>query len=1287
LLIALQLTLVYMKNIFFCLAFIFPLFLLAQKPNDELFDIFSIKSPALDHKGGQNIYTFQLSPEKLTKLIESGYTRGKMQLVIAGELFTLLLEPVHKKQNDEFSYTGLHLNGTVQEKPYSKVVLSIFKDRVYGVIVTPEHNWELETELFSNGNSTSRLEIKQVAKTNSLFECKTELVLKENIDQSHSIEKLNAAAGKKVLRLAIEVSHSTYQLFGKNIAATLAFTESMLNVNTLIFRNDSIELIPQSIYIWTTQDPIEELSLPLNLGPLVFSKNALKQQGTASMFLVSKYNLGFASVRNSLCDNVKFGITPVLSTSANNYPSFTASYAGLSHEIGHILGCWHTFQCQWGPQQNLAIDNFTGGATPPACGYTQGAPNPTPTIMGYGTDFSLLNGFGAEPRARMLQNIANAGTCIKDSSFYASCQLDRFTLWSECLPDPNPNVDGDEKAIVKGIVTGTPGGRFNTKLSRLSFAPGVPVGTNLFNNPLATPMVTGAGLDSVLNLPYNTEITLGTWLVKDTTVMLSLIDKLNPACSVDQPIYFNALCKSGNAPSPDLALTATTSTPTPAQWSNYSVTYTLTNQAAVATQNIQVEIPAVVGGVYQGGNVYQATTGVFDGIKTWIIPTVAAGQSVTLTLNYFNLSTSPKKYFAQVSAMSGIDLDSAPGNNNTGVPVEDDEVSITINGGVQPPTCSINATVSNLACNNNGTNSISSDDTYTYLISVSGSNTGSSGWSAVINGQTVTGSYNIPKSVNGGLIGGGAVQFAVGDQTNSTCTTNVTLTPPAPCSTVQPPTGPCASKSDFPWHEWIAGVQVGTLNNLSSKSAYSNYPSPVTELTTGSHAVSLTTEFSYFAYDEYWKIWLDLNGDGALDDATETVYQGKLNQPANGNAKHTLAGTLVIPASMSAGTRLMRVSMKRSAYALPCEALPFGEVEDYQVRVVSGVNPTCTITAAATSIVCNNNGTASTGTDDTFGFSLLVNGTNTGTQGWTATIGNQTISGSYGVSKSLNGYAISSGNLNFTVRDAQQNTCVAQVSVVAPAPCSGGGPAACASSSVFPWHEWISNVKVGNLDFASGKSNFSDYSSATVTAARGQSLAVSLTTSFSWFTADQYYKIWIDYNQDGAFDPSTETAYSGILSAPPDGTTSKVLNGNLIVPATAALGKTKMRISMKRGAYPTVCEAIPFGEVEEYSVQVNPPAVLQNSVHNQISAAQVVENQDDIQIFPNPASGVVSINWKDQAPANVYLMSSSGVVLEQTPAVTQAEFDVSQRPSGLYFVRIEAAGKRAITKRVVVVRD
>jgi hypothetical protein len=669
------------------------------------------------------------------------------------------------------------------------------------------------------------------------------------------------------------------------------------------------------------------------------------------------------------------------------------------------------------------------------------------------------------------------------------------------------------------------------------------------------------------------------------------------------------------------------------------------------------------------------------------VPALGTGQSATLTLNYFNTSSAPKVYFGQVTAMSGSDLDSSPGNNNTGIPNEDDEVRITINGTTQPPACQITATTSGILCNNNGTTTITTDDTWSYVLSVSGSNTNTLGWQTTINGQTITGNYGTPVTVQGGLISAGTRTFTVSDRSTATCTATVTVAPPAPCSTVQPP-GPCTSKSDFPWHEWIAEVQVGSVVVPSIKSAYTDARTTVFDAQVGSNAVALTAEFSYFAYAEYFKIWIDLNNDGTLTDATETVYQGQLAQPANGNARHRTTGSMTIPAGTYIGNRLMRISMQRGSYPTPCETLPFGEVEDYSVRI-TGANPTCQISAQVSNLLCNNAGTTAISTDDTYSFALTVSGTNTGSTGWQTTINGQTITGSYGTATTVQGGVISAGVRTFTVSDRTTATCTTQVTVTPPAPCSSVTPQPCTSVGVFPWHEWIARVQIGAFDYASGKSTYSDFKSAIAQVVRGQTTPITLTTGYSYFTYNEHFKIWADWNRDGAFDDATETIFQGIATAPANGTTTKTVSGSFIAPASATSGDYRIRISMKRGDYATPCESIPNGEVEEYTLRVNTTQVLQNSTSTTPKTTESIgTNQETISVYPNPAADRVTVRWQDGLAARVSLVAATGA--SAAPAVesmSATELDVSHLADGLYFVRVEVAGQRAAVRRVVVVRE
>lgn len=152
--------------------------------------------------------------------------------------------------------------------------------------------------------------------------------------------------------------------------------------------------------------------------------------------------------------------------------------------------------------------------------------------------------------------------------------------------------------------------------------------------------------------------------------------------------------------------------------------------------------------------------------------------------------------------------------------------------------------------------------------------------------------------------------------------------------------------------------------------------------------------------------------------------------------------------------------------------------------------------------------------------------------------------------------------------------------------CSGNtGPASyCGSSGNDASYEWIANVKVGGLNHASGNDNgYKDNTYLSEDLAQGSSYMVELTPGFASSTYNEYWKIWIDYNQDLDFDDPGELVFdAGSMS-------SSMVNGSFTVPQNAPLGNTRMRVSMKYNGAQTACEAFNYGEVEDYTVKIGSP--------------------------------------------------------------------------------------------------
>ncbi len=165
-----------------------------------------------------------------------------------------------------------------------------------------------------------------------------------------------------------------------------------------------------------------------------------------------------------------------------------------------------------------------------------------------------------------------------------------------------------------------------------------------------------------------------------------------------------------------------------------------------------------------------------------------------------------------------------------------------------------------------------------------------------------------------------------GDETGIDC--GGTNCPPCPAVY-------CGSAGSNTTYEWIESISVADLNNTSGNDGgYGDYTSLTGNMDVGSsYAVSLTPGFASTVYNEFWSIWIDLNGDVDFDDPGELVFQG------NGNS--VVSGNLSIPSGATVGTTRMRISMQWNAYSTQCQNFTYGEVEDYTVAIGAGGGPTC----------------------------------------------------------------------------------------------------------------------------------------------------------------------------------------------------------------------------------------------------------------------------------------------------------------------------------------------------------
>lgn len=154
-----------------------------------------------------------------------------------------------------------------------------------------------------------------------------------------------------------------------------------------------------------------------------------------------------------------------------------------------------------------------------------------------------------------------------------------------------------------------------------------------------------------------------------------------------------------------------------------------------------------------------------------------------------------------------------------------------------------------------------------------------------------------------------------------------------------PSTTPCTAISTN-CDEFIANVELNTINNSSSCDNYTDYSSISTTLTKGqAYSINIIPQIVGenlgTAYtDDQVAAWIDYNNDMDFDDAGEQIGMGTVGSGFTGTFNFT------VPTSATTATVHMRVRIfypeSGTPNILPCGVTEYGEVEDYRIILQDG---------------------------------------------------------------------------------------------------------------------------------------------------------------------------------------------------------------------------------------------------------------------------------------------------------------------------------------------------------------
>ncbi len=158
------------------------------------------------------------------------------------------------------------------------------------------------------------------------------------------------------------------------------------------------------------------------------------------------------------------------------------------------------------------------------------------------------------------------------------------------------------------------------------------------------------------------------------------------------------------------------------------------------------------------------------------------------------------------------------------------------------------------------------------------------------------------------------------------------------------------------------------------------------------------------------------------------------------------------------------------------------------------------------------------------------------------------------------------------------NTGVGTLSYIFPdyAPATEDTRAYCSASG--GCDEYIMKVQMGTINNTTGCSGYADYTGISTEVIAGETYPITVTNGVTYYSTDQC-GIWVDWNHDENWTNDGTITVSGSPGVGP-------YTANITVPDNVAGGPTRMRIRICYSSTPQPCGSSTFGEVEDYTLNV-----------------------------------------------------------------------------------------------------
>lgn len=227
----------------------------------------------------------------------------------------------------------------------------------------------------------------------------------------------------------------------------------------------------------------------------------------------------------------------------------------------------------------------------------------------------------------------------------------------------------------------------------------------------------------------------------------------------------------------------------------------------------------------------------------------------------------------------------------------------------------------------------------------------------------------------------------------------------------------------------------------------------------------------------------------------------------------------------------------------------------------------------------------------------------------------------------------------------------------------------CIPEGISTEYEWIESFGLGDNENESGdNSGYALFSDLEWFFEMNKSHDFTIEPGFAAGAYNEYYRIWVDLDQNGSFDEDELLFDSGSA-------VSGNVEGSIFIPGETALGLTRLRVAMQYQFSMTACESFSVGEVEDYCV-----------FFDAFPGIQEKDKTERIALYPNPTQKRLTIECHDTQGATmiIYDLQGQQVFSGRLNGGTNA-INLEGIPPGSYLLRYSFSDQTESHQRLLVI--